>query len=364
MSESFRIIQPFDRHGHLRSFLTLMQHVLSYTAEQFWGMIVMPNLLPPITTWSEALKYREEILKVAKEQGFINFQPIMTAYLTDSTKPNNILEGLQRGIWKAAKLYPLGATTNSDSGVSKLENIFHVLEVMQKMGMPLLVHPETEASRHEIGFLDRERKFTEESLTKIHKEFPELIMSVEHITTKEACQFVESCPGNVVGTITPQHIMYDVNALFHNGVPPFKPGMYTENMCLPLLKHPEDVLYIRHAITSGKQRRKFGAGTDSAPHTQTAKQSVGSCCGCFNATNAVEFYTMVFDEMEMLNDEVGIKIFEEFMSVNNLWIYGLHPSDKLIELRKEKQIVPELVSGDIRPFKAGQVIPWTMHNIF
>jgi len=353
---------PFDRHGHLRETETLMPFVLKYTAQQCWGMIVMPNLTDPITTWKEAFKYKMDVRNVAGASGFPNFQPVMTAYLTDNTHPHNIVEGYQRDTWRAVKLYPFGATTNSDKGVTKLEKIFHVLEVMQKIGMPLLVHPETDVTRHEIGFLDRERVFTKESLTRIHEEFPNLIISVEHITTKEACQFVESCGSNVVGTITPQHIMYDFNALLHNGVPPYKPGLYVENMCLPILKHKEDVAYIRNAIMHGTNRNKFGAGTDTAPHTQTAKHSHGSCCGCFNSTHAVELYAMVFDQMGMLGDDEGVKVFENFMSVNNLWIYGLEASDKygFIELWKEDQIIPEIVPGDIRPFKAGQTIPWKM----
>jgi dihydroorotase len=322
----------------------------------------MPNLSDPVVTWQQAKKYFDEIMYIAEVQNFHNFKPVMTAYLTDKTDPHNIEEGFRRGIWRAAKLYPFGATTNSDKGVTKLENIFPVLELMQNIGMPLLVHPETDVSRYDIGFFDRERVFTDEALTLLHKEFPKLIMSVEHITTTEACQFVESCGSNVVGTITPQHIMYDYNALFHNGVHPYKPGAYVENMCLPILKYKEDVSYIRNAIMHGAKRNKFGAGTDTAPHTQTAKHSHGSCCGCFNATNAVEFYAMVWDEQKMLDDDKRIEVFENFMSVNNLWIYGLETSDNFIEIRREEQLIPELVEGDIRPFKAGQTIPWKMVN--
>lgn len=360
---NIKILSPFDRHGHLRELTTLLPYVLKYTARQFWGMICMPNLKDPVTIPGKAKKYLDEIKYIAKMQGYTSFKPIMTAYLTDNTNPLDIKEGYKMGIWNAAKLYPAGATTNSDMGVTKLENIFHVLEVMENIGMPLLVHPETDASRYTIPFLDRERVYTEESLTLIHEKFSGLNLSVEHITTQEACMFVENALDNVVGTVTPHHVMYDHDALFHNGVPPFKPGMYVENMNLPVLKLAKDVAYIKNAIMYGPEKHKFGAGTDTAPHTQEAKHSHSSCCGCFNSPAAVELYTMVFDEMGMFENTEGRKIFENFMSVNNLWIYDLNPSEDFIELVREEQVIPELVEGNVRPFKAGQTIPWKMYPI-
>jgi dihydroorotase len=363
MKENIFIRMPFDRHGHLRELETLLPFIFKYTARQFWGMVAMPNLSNPITTWQQAKIYFDQIMYTAQMNRFYDFIPSMTAYLTDNTNPHNIEEGFKRGIWKAAKLYPFGATTNSDKGVTKLEKIFPTLEVMQNIEMPLLVHPETDVSRHEILFEDRERVFTEESLTQIHKTFPASIISVEHISTIEAAQFVESCPNNVVGTITPQHIMYSHNALFDSGAPPYKPGMYAENMCLPILKWPKDVAYIKKAIMYGNKKYKFGAGTDTAPHDQLAKHDHCSRCGVFNAMHAVEFYAMVFDEMGMFENKEGVKVFEDFMSINNLWIYGLESSNKMIELRREEQMIPELVEGNIRPFKAGQKIPWTMHRV-
>ena len=359
--KSIRIITPFDRHGHFRELQTLLPFVLGYTAKQFWGMVCMPNLKDPVTTWEKAKKYYNEIVYTAKSCGYYNFKPIMTAYLTDNTSSENLKYGFLNGIWKAVKLYPFGATTNSDSGVTKLENVFHIFEKMEEWGMPLLVHSETDVSRHTIPFIDRERIFTEEALVLINKKFPKLKLSVEHISTKEACQFVESCGNNVVGTITPQHLLYDHDAIFHNGIPPYKPGAYVENVCLPILKPRADVEYIKNAIMHGGQKHKFGAGTDTAPHTQEAKHSHGSCCGCFNSPAAVELYTMVFDEMGMFKNTDGRKIFEDFMSVNNLWIYGLSPSEDFIEVVREDQVIPEIVDGNIRPFKAGQTIPWKMY---
>lgn len=351
---------PFDRHGHLREKETLMQFVLPHSAQQFWGMVVMPNLSKPVTTWQMAQQYRQDIVSIGKANKLPLFKPVMTAYLTDNTDPKNIREGFQNGTWQAAKLYPHGATTNSDHGVTMLQNIFPILAEMEKLRMPLLVHPETSADRHIIPFTDRERVYTQESLVLIHETFPELIMSIEHVTTKEAVQFVESAPEHVVATVTPQHLMYTTDAIFHGGVPPFKPGFYAENMCLPILKPEDDRSYLRHAITKGEQRRKFGAGTDTAPHTQADKQSVCSRCGCFNATHAVEFYAQVFDEQGMFNVSSGLSVFEAFMSVNNLWIYGITPSSELITIEQKDQTIPELVSGNLRPFKAGQTIPWKM----
>lgn len=358
--KTITIKTPFDRHVHLRELITLLRFVLPYTARQFFGMVVMPNLKVPITTWQMAELYRNEILMVAKEQNLPNFTPVMTAYLTDSTNPDNIEEGFKNGIWKAAKLYPHGATTNSALGVTELEKIFPVLERMQKIGMPLLVHPETNAKRYEIPFVDRERKYTEEALVLINKQFPGLGMSVEHITTIEAAQFVESCLDNVVGTITPQHLLYTTDAIFHGGVFPFQPGAYVDNMCLPILKSQKDVDYLRKAITYGPAKDKFGAGTDTAPHTVESKQAPGSCCGCFTALTAVELYTMVFNDMVMLDSLEGKNTFENFMSVNNLHIYGLEPSKETITIEEREQTIPKLAEGNIRPFKADQIIPWTM----
>ncbi len=362
MKKSFQILLPFDRHGHLREVNTLMPEVLIHSLKSFWGMVVMPNTAIPITDYESAVRYREEIKTLSNKYGFGgNFLPVMTGYLTDNTNPENVKSGFLNGAWKAMKLYPHGATTNSDKGVTKLEKIFPVLEMMQKIGMSVLVHPETDVSRSDIPFMDRERVYTEESLFLIHERFPELTISVEHISTREAMEFVEWCPDNVVGTITPQHIMYTHDALFHNGVPPFKPGLYPENMCLPILKTQDDVNYIRNAIMHGERRYKFGAGTDTAPHTQTAKKENCSRCGVFNASHAVEFYTMIFDQEGMLNDEKGIQTFQNFMSVNNLWIYGIKEfPTEMITLVKEDQQIPEIYPGDIRPFKAGQTIPWTM----
>jgi dihydroorotase len=361
--EKFQILIPFDRHGHLRDANTLLPYVLVHSLKSFGGMVVMPNTDKYITTSVMAKYYRREIEQACDRfsRWAKNFQFIMTGYLTDITNPDDVEYGFKENIWKAMKLYPFGATTNSDKGVTDFKKISRVLERMEKIGMPLLVHPETDVSRSEIPFLDRERVYTEESLTEIVRCFPGLIMSVEHISTKEAAQFVEECKDNVVGTVTPHHLLYNHDAIFHGGVPPFKPGVYVENMCLPVLKTEEDLIYLRGAIMIGDNKHKFGAGTDTAPHTQEKKNKPGSCCGIFNSPYAVELYAMVFDEEGMLETKDDIIIFENFMSENNLWIYGIEKLQKeMVTLVKEEQLIQETYAGNIRPFKAGQTIPWTM----
>lgn len=357
---SFQIFMPFDRHVHFRQLNGLMTSVIPFTVRSNWGAVVMPNTNPIIGDWKTALIYKKQIGAIASDAGNTDFEAIMTCYLTDQTKADDLEHGFKIDAWKAAKLYPLGATTNSDSGVSDIKNIYHILERMQKIGMPLLIHPETEAARYEIPFTDRERVFIEETLVQIQKDFPELIISVEHITTKEACQFVESCSDNVVGTVTPQHIMYNHDALFHNGVHPYKPGMYVENMCLPILKWQSDVDYICKAIMTGSKHYKFGAGTDSAPHEETAKHDHCSRCGCYNSYASTELYAMVFDKYEMLNSHHTLMIFSDFMSNNNLWIYGLTQLQKIITIERKEQVIPDILPGNVRPFKAGQTIPFTV----
>ncbi len=360
MTKEITIKKPFDGHVHLREIDGLMPHVLNYTARQFWGAVVMPNTEFPITTIELAKNYRRGILKIAKENGYNDFKPIMTCYLTDNTNVKNLEIGYEKKIWHAAKLYPLGATTNSDRGVSEIKKIYHVLEVMQEIGMPLLIHPETESARHEIPFVDRERVFINETLNRITKDFPELIISVEHVTTKEAVQFVEDSSPNVVATVTPQHLLYTIDALFHNGIPPYKPGMYAENMCLPILKYEEDVEYLRQAIMYGNKKHKFRAGTDSAPHTENSKKDYCSRCGCYNSYVAIELYASIFDEKGMFENENGIKTFEKFMSSNNLWMFDIKQKEESITLVKEEQIIPSSLPGEIRPFKAGQTIQWSI----
>lgn len=361
--EKFQIRIPFDRHGHLREVSTLLPYVLIHSLKSFCGMVVMPNLSNPITNYEMLRTYIWGIKDVCSKYPLWskNFLFIMTGYLTDNTSPDNVEKGFEEGVWKAMKLYPFGATTNSDRGVTSLNKIFPVLERMEKIGMPLLVHPETDVSRYEIPFMDRERIYTDESLTEIYRYFPELVMSVEHISTKEAAQFVEDCNDNVVGTVTPHHLLYNHDAIFHGGVPPYKPGIYADNMCLPVLKTEEDLAYLRNAIMFGDNKHKFGAGTDTAPHKEEDKYKHGSCCGVFNSPFAVELYTMAFDKEDKLGSKDDIIVFENFMSKNNLWIYGIEESSKeMITLEKKEQWIPKSYSPGIRPFKAEQNIPWTM----
>lgn len=360
MLKKITIRKPAERHAHFRQYDGLMRDVLLYTARQSWCAVAMPNTSPPLTKWQLAKTYKDNAHLIAEKIGYPNFKVIMTCYLTDNTDVTNLEEGYKNGVWSAAKLYPLGATTNSDSGVSQIEKIYPVLEKMQEISMPLLIHPETEASRYEIPLLNRERVFVNETLTKIARNFPELNICVEHVTTKESVQFVEEAKGNVVATVTPQHLLYNHDAIFHNGVPPYKLGLYPENMCLPVLKQQEDVDYLRHAVMYGSKRHKFGAGTDSAPHTEEAKHTHGSCCGCYNSYAAVELYATAFEENGAFIPDDGVKVFEGFMSKNNLWIYNLQPSEEYITLVRKEQVIPEILPGNIRPFKAGQTILWSM----
>ncbi len=355
---------PFNRHGHLRELITLLQFVIGYVARQFWGMVVMPNLTIAVTTWQHARRYREDIEYVLQRQGLPKFELVMTAYLTDNTDPKNIEEGFKNGTWKAVKLYPHGATTNSDKGVTKIKNVYSVFAVMEELGIPLLIHPETDSSRPEIPFVDKERVYTDETLTEIHRKFPKLIISVEHVTTKEAAQFVEEAPDNVTATVTPQHILYNTDAIYHGGVAPWKPGAYVENVCQPILKPQADVDYLRQAIMFGPKKHKFGAGDDNAWHIDIHKHEPCSRCGVAHVAS-VEAYAMAFDLMGMFKTDEGILVFENFMSVNNLGIFGLKPSAETITLHYQEQTVPEFIDANgnkIRPFKAGQKIPWTLEK--
>lgn len=353
---------PFNRHGHLRELETLLQFVIGYIARQYWGMVVMPNLTIPVTTWQQAEEYAKDIRYVLKKQGLPSFELVMTLYLTDNSDPKNILEGFQRGIIHAVKLYPHGATTNADKGVTSLEKVYSVFEMMQKHKIPLLIHPETDNSRPHIPFLDKERVYTEESLTLLHKKFPQLIISVEHVSTKEAVQFVEEASSYVTATVTPQHMLYNHDAIFHGGEAPYKPGAYVQNVCLPILKLQSDVDYLCNAIMFGPKKHKFGAGDDNAWHTEEAKHEPCSKCGVAHVVS-VEAYALAFERHGKLKTNEGILVFENFMSKNGLEIYGqqgLQPSNETIVLVREEQVVPKIVIGNVRPFKAEQTIPWRL----
>ena len=343
MSESLTIRRPDDWHLHFRDG-DMMRAVVPHTARQFARAIVMPNLTPPVTTAAQASAYRERIL-AAVPQG-VDFTPLMTAYLTDNTDPEELARGFADGVFTAAKLYPAGATTNSDSGVTDVANIFPALERMQAIGMVLCVHGEVTSA--DIDIFDREAVFIERHLSRIVADFPALKVVFEHVTTRDAVQFVESASANVAATVTPQHLHINRNAIFAGGI---NPHAY----CLPVAKREEHRLALRKAATSGSAR--FFLGTDSAPHARHAKESACGCAGIFNAPYALESYLAVFEE------EGAIDRFEAFASENGPRFYGLPLNEGTVTLVRQDTLVPDTLDAGgepIVPFHAGQQLSWRL----
>ena len=339
--QSITIRRPDDWHVHLRDGATLNQ-VAPYTARQFARAIVMPNLTPPVTSVAQASAYRDRIIAAAGPA----FTPLMTAYLTDDADPAELARGHAEGVWVAAKLYPAGATTNSASGVTNIDRIRPALARMETIGMLLLVHGEV--TDPAVDVFDREAVFIDRVLTRLVRDFPALKIVFEHITTREAAQFVADAPANVAATITPQHVMLNRNALFDGGL---RPHAY----CLPVVKREADRLAVRQAATSGSP--KFFLGTDSAPHEIAAKQSACGCAGIFNAPVALEAYASVFDEDDALDR------LEAFASFNGPTFYGLAPNAQRVTLERAATDVPETI-GERRaqfvPFLAGQRLGWRL----
>jgi dihydroorotase len=332
--------QPDDWHVHLRDG-EMLKLVAPYTARQFARAIVMPNLVPPVTTVAAARAYRERIMEAAATPGFT---PLMTVYLTDSIDPGEIETGHREGVFAAAKLYPAHATTNSAYGVTDVANIAPALETMQRIGMPLLVHGEV--TDRAVDIFDRERVFIERVLTKLMRDFPALKIVFEHITTAEAADFVREGPGNLAATITPHHLEINRNAIFEGGI---RPHMY----CLPIAKREPHRLALRRAATSGSA--KFFLGTDTAPHAAHTKEAACGCAGIFNAPFALEAYAKVFEE------ERALDRLEAFASLNGPRFYGLPANERRIVLLREDRLVPEsLVDGPTRlvPFHAGRKLAW------
>ena len=303
---------PDDWHLHLRSG-EMLNKVLPYTSQHFARAIVMPNLPSPVTTTADALIYRQEILEnLPKEH---NFTPLMTLYMTENTDPEDVRLGFLRDNITAVKLYPTGATTNSDAGVTDLEKIYPVLEVMEQIGMPFLVHGEV-VDAH-IDIFDREAVFIETKLIPIRKRFPKLKIVFEHLTTKEGVDYVLSCHENTAATITPHHLVINRNAMLVGGI---KPHYY----CLPVAKRELHRLALMKAATSGDAR--FFLGTDSAPHLTAAKESSCGCAGIFNVANAISVITQVFENEKALHQ------LEKFLSTNGALFYGLAINNQRITL--------------------------------
>lgn len=335
-SQTLTIRKPDDWHVHLRDG-EMLQRVAPFTARQFARAIVMPNLVPPVARVEAARDYRRRILEVTEP----GFTPLMTCYLTDQTGPDEIARGFDEGVWIAAKLYPAGATTNSASGVTDIANIYPVLERMERIGMVLCVHGEV--TDPVIDVFDREKIFIATILTRVVRDFPALKVVLEHITTKEAADFVRHNPA-VGATVTPQHLVINRNAMFADGL---RPHAY----CLPVAKREEHRLAIRSVATTGLPN--VFLGTDSAPHTREAKESSCGCAGIFNAPFALESYAQVFDEEDALDRLEG------FASVNGARFYGLPLNEETVTLERTDVDVPAEIDG-IVPFHAGEMLRWRL----
>lgn len=342
------LVQPDDWHLHIRDGL-VMRDVLADTARQFARAIIMPNLKPPVTTVELAKAYQARIESNLNVLGITSFTPLMTLYLTDNTSAEEVRKAKAAGII-GFKLYPAGATTNSDAGVSNLKHCHATLEAMQAVGMPLLVHGEVTSA--EIDIFDREAVFIDTVLDALRKDFPELKIVFEHITTKHAAHYVRDASTSgknvIAATITPQHLLMNRNAIFAGGIRP-------HHYCLPVLKREEHRLALLEAATSGNPR--FFLGTDSAPHAKGAKEAACGCAGCYSAFNALGLYAEAFESVGKLD------ALEGFASFFGPDFYSLPRNSKKIILSKKSQSVPaELPLGDatIVPLRAGETIAWSL----
>jgi dihydroorotase len=335
--------RPDDWHLHLRDG-AMLAAVLPFTARQFGRAIIMPNLAPPVTDAALATAYRQRIL-AALPPG-LDFTPLMTCYLTDTSQADEVERGYRDGAFVAVKLYPAKATTNSNFGVTDIARVMGVLERMQRIGMPLLIHGEV--TDPEVDLFDREAVFIDRVLIPLLRDLPELKVVFEHITTEEAADFVLGTEHQVGATITPHHLMINRNAIFQGGI---RPHLY----CLPVAKREKHRLALRRAATSGNPR--LFLGTDSAPHPIKDKESACGCAGVFCAASAIELYATVFEEERALDK------LEAFASLNGPAFYGLAPNDGMITLKRESWSPEEQVAqavGGLHPFKAGEPIPWRL----
>ncbi len=337
----FKLTRPDDWHLHLRDD-ALMHSVLPDTARQFARAIVMPNLKPPVTTTGQALAYRARIL--AALPAGMAFEPLMTLYLTDNATAEGIRKARQSGAIHAVKLYPAGATTNADAGVTDIRKTWPALEEMQRCGMPLLVHGEV--TDPAVDVFDREAVFIGRVLQPLLRDLPELRIVFEHITTRDAAQFVTEAPGNIAATITAHHLLYNRNAMFSGGI---RPHYY----CLPVLKRETHREALIAAISSGN--KKFFLGTDSAPHAQHTKETACGCAGCYTAHAAIELYAEAFEQAGALDK------LEAFASFHGADFYGLPRNTETLTLRKEEWQVPASVgfgAHRLVPLRAGEIMKW------
>ncbi|MBZ0067306.1 MAG: dihydroorotase [Thiobacillus sp.] len=340
MTDTLTLTRPDDWHIHFRDGAA-MQSVLPDTARIFGRAIAMPNLRPPVVTVADAAAYRDRLLAAAAGNAF---EPLMTLYLTDNTPPDEIRRARESGWVHAVKYYPAGATTNSDSGVTDLVKAYPAIAAMEEVGMPLLLHGEVVDS--DIDVFDREAVFIERHLTRLLRDFPRLKIVLEHITTRQAAEFVAAAPANVAATITVHHLLYNRNAMFRGGI---RPHLY----CLPILKREPHRLALVAAATSGSP--KFFLGTDSAPHAVGAKETSCGCAGIYSAHAAIELYAEVFDEAGALDKLEG------FASFYGADFYELPRNADTITLKRENWDVPvtQMLGPDtLVPLRAGEVVRW------
>lgn len=336
--------RPDDWHVHLRDG-DMLKTVVPYTSAVWHRAIVMPNLVPPVTTVDAAIAYRQRILDAVPDEH--DFQPLMTCYLTDTLDPDELERGFNQQVFTAAKLYPANATTNSSHGVSNIDAISPVLARMEKIGMPLLVHGEVTQS--DIDIFDREARFIDTVMTPLRQRFPALKVVFEHITTKEAADYVREGNELLAATITPQHLMFNRNHMLAGGI---RPHFY----CLPILKRNVHQEALRALATSGCER--VFLGTDSAPHARHRKEASCGCAGCFNAPCALAIYATVFEEMNALDK------LEAFCSINGPRFYGLPINEDVIQLIRRDDVVPETITlsdDSIVPFLAGEMLRWSVN---
>jgi dihydroorotase len=342
-TQTITLIRPDDWHLHLRDGAHLSS-VVGHSARQFARAIVMPNLKPPVTTVAAAAAYRERIL-AALPQG-MQFEPLMTLYLTDNTEPDEIRRAQDTDFIHAVKLYPAGATTNSAAGVTDLKKCYKTLEVMQEVGMPLCVHGEV--TDGDIDLFDREAVFIERVMRPLRRDMPELPIVFEHITTKDAAAYVAEAEGPIGATITAHHLLYNRNEIFKGGI---RPHYY----CLPVLKREEHRLALVTAATSGDER--FFLGTDSAPHATGAKEASCGCAGCYTALHAMELYATAFEQAGALDK------LEAFASLNGPAFYNLPVNEGTITLKRESWTLPAALpfgEAAVVPLNAGEQINWKM----
>jgi dihydroorotase len=341
--EVITLRRPDDWHVHLRDD-DMLTTVVRYTARQFARAIVMPNLVPPVTSAPAARAYHARIMAAIPSGS--NFTPLMTCYLTDATDPEEVAIGFQQRVFTAVKLYPARATTNSAFGVTDYDRVAPVLERIATLGMPLLIHGEV--TDREVDVFDREAVFIDRVLDPLRRRLPELRIVLEHITTEEAVEYVTSGGPNLAATITAHHLVINRNAIFAGGI---HPHLY----CLPIAKREKHRLALRRAATSGDKR--FFLGTDSAPHAFPTKETACGCAGIFTAPCALEIYAEVFEE------EAALDGLEAFASLYGPQFYRLPPNDTRITLRREPCVVPQLIGEGayaVVPFRAGETLRWRL----